>query len=212
MDSVAITPGLTLTDTLYETAATGALAFTPDLALTWEKFIEPTSWWLIPDGTGRLSKAELTLLDTREHTVKINLWYAPDIRDANGRPAPHSHPWPFTSQILTGGYSEDRYTLSSTGIQANLGCEHTQGQVNKVDRDLYHEVTALHAGPGATITLMMCGRGERGSWGHFDPATGTVTPPERDPLFPQRLRTLNPHRREAQRLANVGTPEEPPES
>ncbi|MGV0095109.1 hypothetical protein [Streptomyces californicus] len=193
MDPVAIAPGLTLTEMLYETAAAGTLAFAHDLTLTWEEFIESASWWLIPDGTGRLSKAELILLDTRRRTVKINLWYAPDIRSASGQPAPHSHPWPFTSQILTGGYSEDRYIVDGTSIRANLGCEHAEGQVNAVSRNLYHEVTALHTAPGATMTLMMCGRGDRGSWGHLDPTTGAISPPESDPLFPERLRSLNPH-------------------
>ncbi|MFJ2778322.1 hypothetical protein [Kitasatospora sp. NPDC087315] len=44
------------------------------------------------------------------------------------------------------------------------------------------------------MTLMLCGRGEHGTWGHLAPATGTLTPPQRDALFPERLWALNPHR------------------
>ncbi|MGW7521809.1 hypothetical protein ACWGJ2_40215, partial [Streptomyces sp. NPDC054796] len=191
MDPVLIAPGLTLTDVLYETAASGVATYASDLApLTWEQFTTPTSWWLVPDGSGRLSKTELTLTEGRDRTVKINVWHAPDIREADG-PLPHSHPWPFSSKILLGGYSEDRYVLVDGQVRAEIGREHTQGTANTVGRDLYHEVTGLHTAPGATVTLMLCGRGERGAWGHLDPATGTVAPPGRDPRFPEHLRALN---------------------
>ncbi|MBY8887267.1 hypothetical protein K7472_20830 [Streptomyces sp. PTM05] len=195
MDPVLIAPGLTLTDVLYETAAVGAAAYAADLApLTWEQFISPMSWWLVPDGSGRLSKAELTLAEGRDRTVKFNVWYAPDLRGPGGVPCPHSHPWPFESKILLGGYTEDRYVLDGGQVRAETGRKHVQGTANPVGRDLYHEVVELHTAPGATMTLMLCGQGERGTWGHLDPATGSVTPPQRDPFFPERLRALNPHR------------------
>ncbi|MEV4975557.1 hypothetical protein [Streptomyces scopuliridis] len=195
MDPALIAPGLTLTDALYETAAAGVAAYASDLApLAWEQFAAPMSWWLVPDGIGRLSKSEFTLTEGRDRTVKINVWHAPDIRGTDGAPCPHSHPWPFESKILLGGYSEDRYVLEDGQVRAETGREHVQGAANTVDRNLYHEVTGLHTAPGATVTLMLCGRGERGTWGHLDPTTGTVAPPQRDPRFPKHLRELNPHR------------------
>lgn len=195
MDPVLIAPGLKLTDALYETVAAGVAAYAGDLApLTWQQFTTPTAWWLIPDGTGQLSKSELTLTEERERTIKINVWSAPDIRGTDA-PLPHSHPWPFEARILLGGYSEDRYVLDGGGrVHAEMGREHTQGTANVVDRSLFHEVTGLHTAPGATATLMVCGRGERGTWGHLDPATSTIAPPQRDPRFPEHLRALNPHR------------------
>lgn len=194
MDPVLIAPGLTLTTALYETAAAGIDAYAAGLApLTWEQFTAPMSWWLVPDGSGRLSKAELTLAEDRDRTVKLNVWHAPDIRGAEG-PLPHSHPWPFESQILTGGYSEDRYLFVGGQVRAETGREYGPGSTNTVDRYLYYEVTELHSAPGATVTLMLCGHGERGAWGHLDPATGTLSPPQQSGLFPERLRALNPHR------------------
>ncbi|MGW4490467.1 hypothetical protein [Streptomyces sp. NPDC004376] len=194
MDPVLIAPGLTLTDTLYETAASGVAAYAVGFApLVWERFTAPMSWWLIPDGSGRLSKTEFTLAENRDQTVKINIWHAPDIRGADGT-LPHSHPWPFESKILLGGYSEDRYRLVDGQVRRETRREYVQGAANYVDRSLYHEVTELHTAPGATVTLMLCGRGVRGSWGHLDPATGIVAPPQRDANFPGHLRALNPHR------------------
>lgn len=195
MQTTEIAPGLCLTEALYDVAQTGVAAHAPELPpLTWDVFTAAASWWLVPDGSGRLSKAELTLTEDRDRTVKINVWYAPDLRGPDGAPCPHSHPWPFESKILLGGYSEDRYVLDRGQVLAELGREHVQGDTNTVGRDLYHEVAALHTAPGATVTLMLCGRGERGAWGHLDPATGTVAPPQRDPHFPAHLRALNPHR------------------
>jgi hypothetical protein len=195
MDPVLIAPGLTLTETLYETAAAGVATYAPDLApLSWGQFTAPTLWWLVPDGGGRLSKSELTLLEDRDRTIKVNIWHAPDIREVNG-PLPHSHPWPFESRILVGGYTEDRYVLRDGRVSVEMEREYTKGTANVVDRAVYHEVVGLHTAPGATVTLMVCGRGERRAWGHLDPATSTVTPPQWDPRFPENLRMLNPHRR-----------------
>ena len=194
MDSVLIAPGLTLTEALYETAAAGIAYYAQDLLLSWQEFTAPASWWLIPDGTGRLSRAEVTLTETRTRTVKVNIWFAPDLRGPDGTPCPHSHPWPFESHILHGGYTEDRYVLDHGQVRTEAGRQHTRGTTNTVDRTLYHEVTGLHTAPGETVSLMLCGRGERGTWGHLDPANGVVTPPQRDPHFPENLRALNPHR------------------
>ncbi|MBY8868705.1 hypothetical protein [Streptomyces sennicomposti] len=195
MKTLQIAPGLVVDEAMHAVAAAGLALHAPELGpLSWQRFAAPSGWWLVPDGSGQLSKAELTLTEDRDRTVKINVWYAPDIRGADGAPCPHSHPWPFESKILLGGYTEDRYILDGSQVRAETGREHVQGTANLVGRDLYHEVAELHTAPGATMTLMLCGRGERGAWGHLDPATGTVAPPQRDPLFPARLRALNPHR------------------
>jgi hypothetical protein len=78
-------------------------------------------------------------------------------------PAPHSHPWDFAAHVLLGGYSEDRYTPDGDSVRADRGVEHVVGGVNSVGREVYHEVTEIHA-PGATLSLMVCGRRERGRW------------------------------------------------
>ena len=68
------------------------------------------------------------------------------------------------------------------------------GGVNSVGREVYHEVTEVHA-PGGTLSLMVCGRGERGRWGYLDLATGLHRAAAPDPGFGERLRALNPQHR-----------------
>ncbi|WP_172387951.1 hypothetical protein [Streptomyces sp. MNP-20] len=91
MESIRVAPGLVLGEAQYVTAAAGVAAHAPALApLTWEAFVRPQGWWLVPDKDGELSKAELTLQESRDRTIKINLWFLPDLRSAH--PFPHSHP------------------------------------------------------------------------------------------------------------------------
>ncbi|MYV56465.1 hypothetical protein [Streptomyces sp. SID3212] len=195
MQTTEIAPGLLLTEALYDVVQAGVTAHAPALPpLTWQAFTQPDGWWLVPDRNGRISKAELTLREDRDRTVKINMWYAPDLRGPDGAPRPHSHPWQFESKILLGGYTEDRYTVHSGVVRTDMGTEHNQGDANRVDRSLYHEVRGIHTAPGHTVTLMLCGRGERGAWGYLDPATGHHTPPHPDPQFTAHLNALNPHR------------------
>ncbi|MEU6355956.1 hypothetical protein ABZ896_42710 [Streptomyces sp. NPDC047072] len=54
-------------------------------------------------------------------------------------------------------------------------------------------MTGIHE-PGRTMSLMLCGRGERGTWDYLDPDTGRRIPAAPDPSFSARLRALNPHR------------------
>ncbi|MEV0438414.1 hypothetical protein AB0I84_13950 [Streptomyces spectabilis] len=192
MKSIRVAPGLVLNEAQYVAAAAGLATHAPALApLAWEAFVRPLGWWLVPDKDGELSKAELTLQEGRDRTVKINLWFLPDLRRA--RPFPHSHPWTFSSQILAGGYSETRYSVDGGYVDVTE-MEHVQGATSAVDRRLYHEVTTLHAPPGSTMTLMACGPGERGAWGYLDLDTGRHVLPEADAAFPARLKELNPHR------------------
>jgi len=109
---------------MYEAASAGLAAQAPELAaLTWEQFTSPDDWWLIPDDSGSPYKAELVLRQGIDRTVKVNLWNAPD-RCGDAAPKPHSHPWAFTTHILTGGYGENRYTLAGDQVDAQLGVTH----------------------------------------------------------------------------------------
>lgn len=187
MKTALIAPGLTLDEQLYEAAAAGLLTAAPDLApLTWERFTAAPDWALIPDESGACYKAELTLVNTIEQTIRINQWFLPDLRGGQA-PKPHNHPWAFTSHILAGGYSEDRYDAG-----AAVPVEHVAGGTNVVPRDLYHEVTEIH---DRTLSLMVCGRGLRGTWGYLDLDTGCHRPAEPDPHFSARFAALNPHLR-----------------
>jgi hypothetical protein len=193
--TATIVTGLILDDEMYQAAAAGIAEHVPDLApLTWSRFTTPTLWTLVPDDEGAGYKAELTLLADPDRTVKVNLWYLPDLRGGQ-TPTPHSHPWSFRAHVLLGGYSEDRYVPTHGGlIAALLGAQHQAGGTNRVPLTAYHEVTAIHE-PGRTLSLMVCGPRHPQGWGYLDVRTGTHRPAPADPTFSARLAALNPHLR-----------------
>jgi hypothetical protein len=193
MPIVEVVPGLVLDGELYETAAAGIATHAPDVAaLSWETFVRPRSWLLVPDEQGELSKAEMTVATSVERTVRLNLWFRADLRGGN-RPVPHNHPWVrFEAQLLLGGYDEDRYERTDSGaVVAQLGVVHASPAVNAVDHDTFHEVRAVHA-PGRTMSLMVCGRGQRGDWGHLDIDTGEAHRSQPVVGFDAMLAALNP--------------------
>ncbi|MHA5054855.1 hypothetical protein [Streptomyces sp. SD15] len=106
--------------------------------------------------------------------MKINLWNAPD-RRGDTAPKPHSHPWAFTAHILTGGYNEDRYTLTGDHVHTQLDVTHLGGSTNSISHSDYHEVTEIHE-RGRTLSLMVCGPGQRGAWGYLDTDAGRHVP------------------------------------
>lgn len=189
-----ITTGLTVDADMYEVAHWGILREHPTAgALAWERFTDPAHWWLIPARDGTASRAEFTLREDTTKTVKINVWFAPERPREKGKPQPHSHPWNFRSHILMGAYYEDRYTLEDGRVHSEHGIGHQLGEVHKMPKTVYHEVTGVWD-PGRTLSLMVCGPGERGRWGHLDPDKGEHIPAKRDPQFLAKLKALNPHR------------------
>ncbi|MEV7198265.1 hypothetical protein AB0N81_41750 [Streptomyces sp. NPDC093510] len=188
-----IVPGLGVTGEMYEAASAGVAEQIPELApLTWERFIDPSGWTLVPDDRGAAYKSELVLLRTAERTVKINLWSLPD-RRGEERAHPHNHPWAFRAHVLLGGYDEDRYVPEGGRVVPELSVGHGSGGLNDVALDVYHEVTAIHE-PDQTLTLMVCGTGRKGQWGYLDTDTGEHVVTEPDPTFLERLRAINPHK------------------
>lgn len=188
MTQTIIAPGLTLTDDHFAAAAAGLAEHMPELPpLTPERFFS-TDWTLIPDEqTGEPYKAELVLVGTRTRRVIVNRWLAPDLRDGKG-PRPHNHPWDFHSVILSGGYTERRWTRRDGVVVAEDAVEYHAGEVNKIGREYFHEVEEVDD----ALTLMACGPGMAG-WGYLDPDTGEYTPSELPEGFMDRLRELNPH-------------------
>lgn len=196
MKQKQIVPGLHVDEGMYGTVRwEGLFRHVPRFGnLSWERFTNPSGWWLIPAHDGTLSRAELTLCEGDTETVKINVWFMPERPGDNGKPRPHSHPWDFRSHILLGAYYEDRYTLSDGQVHSIHGTGHLRGEVNDMPRSAYHEVVGVHD-PGRTVSLMVCGPGERGAWGHLDPDKGEHVSATRDPQFVAQLDALNPHRR-----------------
>jgi len=193
MTATTIVSGLTITTEMFEVASAGVESHIPELvALTWEQFVSPSGWTLVPDDRGDAYKAELVLRRTAESTVKINLWRLPDRRGGD-QARPHDHPWAFRSHVLLGGYDEDRYAPQGGGIVPHLGVSHTSGTVNDLPLAVYHEVTEVHE-PDRTLTLMVCGAGSTGQWGYLDTDTGEHVATSPDPDFVSRLRALNPHK------------------
>jgi hypothetical protein len=159
------------------------------LEITWGDFIDQDNWFFVPDPDGVGYKAEYLVLRSEDRTVKINLWMKPDLR-AGDAPMPHNHPWPFTAYVLMGGYTESRYEVVDGKVTTTTE-EHRAGDKNHVPLDLFHEVTEIHD-PGRTLTLMVCGRGNKGQWGYIDPNTGEFRPNQPDPTFLERAREINP--------------------
>ncbi|GAA1281645.1 hypothetical protein [Saccharothrix xinjiangensis] len=186
-----VVPGLVVDDELYAAAASGIAEHVPQLHLTWERFTAPRSWWLIPEADGVMSKAELTLAKGADLTVKLNIWYRPDLRGM-----PHNHPWRrFVGNVLAGGYTENRWVHDADRgrVVDQLGVEHTTGAGNVVDKAVFHEVCEVHD-PGRTLSLMVCDAGVRGDWGYLDDS-GRYLHHSTQPVegFEQMLADLNPH-------------------
>ncbi|MFD8496312.1 hypothetical protein [Amycolatopsis sp. NPDC059657] len=201
MITVEPIPGLTLDETMYELAAAGVAEHTPHVGqLTWERFTDPAHWLHIPDLDGEISKSELTLLNGVEATVKLNIWFRPDVRGGEDQQIPHNHRWSqFRGHLLRGAYAEARYERTNVDPETGRAevlitprVVHESPGVNAVDHETYHEV--LDVLVPATMSLMDCDRGELGNWGHLDLATGKQFRDQPVPTFEAMFAALNPHR------------------
>lgn len=142
----------------------------------------------IPDGHGGAYKTELVIARTPERTEKILWWHADD-----PRPEPHNHPWDFVSEILHGGYTEDRFWFDGDEMRS---ATHTYraGDINMVARDVFHCVVAVQPG---TVTHLTCGPAFPGNeWHYLDVTTGELKS-SADPTFRPALEAINPHLRAA---------------
>ena len=145
----------------------------------------------IPDGKGGSFKTELTVFRSEEETQKYLWWHGDDPRGE-----PHNHPWDFSSKILHGGYTEDRWELNSsselikrTRIYRADGS--LDGNENIVPKDTYHIVRDVLKG---TVTHLTCGPArEDNEWGYIDIENSEYTRAESDKDFFSELCELNPH-------------------
>ena len=141
----------------------------------------------IPDDNGGAFKTELAVMRSPEKTVKYLWWHGDDPRKT-----PHNHPWAFSSEILSGGYTEDRYTLID-GEVVKETLSHVAGDVNTVPANVFHVVYDVLEG---TTTKLTCGEASEGnSWGYLDIESGKYTEAEKDPEFFAKLQAINPHMR-----------------
>jgi len=145
----------------------------------------------IPDGKGGSYKSELVLERGPDATTKILWWHADDPRTE-----PHNHPWPFVSEILSGGYDDVRYVVAEDGSVTETVTTVRAGDFNTVPQDAFHTVRNVQPG---TVTLMRCGALVTNDWGYLNVEDGTFTAwnqfPFTDPDFITNLRAINPHLR-----------------
>lgn len=217
MQSITVAPHFALDSDMYELARASLVRFAPEQVerFTWERFITRENWQLIPDVENPdvpFFKAEFIVKHGAPYlqTIKLNIWYSPDLR-RDGAPAPHSHPWPFISHVLMGGYQETRYMvqyrnrlivdpytswpLGQVCVEPNIPYQ-AEGY-NNFPLHGFHEVTEVFE-PGRTLTLMDCDLGRKEGWGYLNPDTGLYTPVQQSPIDP-RFQALfldrNPHLR-----------------
>lgn len=169
--SVEAIPRLVLDERMFELAAEGVEKHAPDVGpLTWERFIDPSGWLNIPDLDGEVSKAELTLLVSVEHTVKLNVWFRPDIRGdvLIEEQVPHNHRWKvFFGHLIRGGFGEVRFRRTNVDPETGLATvtidpllSHISPTVNTVEHDVFHEIVEIYE--PATMSLMVCDYGAFG--------------------------------------------------
>ena len=141
----------------------------------------------IPDDNGGAFKTELAVLRSPEKTIKYLWWHGDDPRST-----PHNHPWDFQSEILSGGYTEDRYWVTDRGVQKTT-LIHRKGDINTVPTNVFHVVYDVVKG---TSTKLVCGKAsENNSWGYLNIKDGSYTEAEKDPDFFAKLQAINPHMR-----------------
>jgi hypothetical protein len=199
--NVEILPGLVLSDREFELAAAGVAEHAPMVGpLTRAKWLNPAGWLRIPDQEGEVSKDELILVASEEITVKLNRWWCPDVRGSEVDQAPHNHRWSeFRGHLLYGGYTETRFVRSNIDPETgradveSFEAVHDSPDANLVAHEVYHEVTDIHM-PG-TLSLMVCGYGRFGDWGHLDTRTGRTRKDQPVAGFNEAFAALNPHKR-----------------
>lgn len=200
MHRVEIIPGIELDAELFGAAREGLAAHAPEQpALTWDTFVDPPRWWLVagPDdddaGVPIGYKAEFVVTQTLDLTIKINIWYRPDLRSRETS-KPHTHPWEIMeAHPVLGAYEDEHWHRSASGLLVQQGSVLNQpGSVNRIFARDYHEVTSI-ADPGRTVSVMICGRwihdeDNKGIWGHLDLHTGCHVPAQRDQAEQERFR------------------------
>jgi hypothetical protein len=196
MRRVTVKTGLIVSDEQYDRAVLDLKKTAPHVQPpTWDEFINPTKWFLVPNPHCEGYKAELVLVRTADETIKINRWMGPDLR-AGDTPLPHNHPWyRMDAHILSGSYTDTHFHRqydkgAVVGVETNV-LTHNAGGTNLVLKDGFHEV--IDVDPD-TLSIIYCGPGVKNDWGYIDPETGVYTHNQslNDPHFMDMARYLNP--------------------
>jgi len=138
-------------------------------------------------------KTELVLVRSPERTEKIIWWHENDPRIE-----PHNHPWAFKSNILSGGYTEDRWWIDGNGElqKETLTYNANDLNVNDMPANVFHVVRDVQP---KTVTRLLCGQASKDNiWGYLNIETKEYWDAEKDPTFIDMLREINPHMRPKQ--------------
>lgn len=85
------------------------------------------------------------------------------IHTRDGDRAPHNHPMSFLSWVLRGGYTENRWCYTGSGLPTFLGERRRRRfSLARTTRQDFHIITTLTETP--TITVLFCGP-RRQDWG-----------------------------------------------
>lgn len=117
------------------------------------------SWFTIPDSIDPSVTylRRLRILQTPWFGVYLHWIYLPD-RDRDL----HDHPWPFTSVVLRGGYTEE---VMQPRVYKSVSVKKTHGRFSAhvMHLDQAHQITRIESG---TVTLVLVGKRSR-TWGFW---------------------------------------------
>jgi len=144
----------------------------------------------IPNVQGRPFKT--VVVDSLDPLTIRSFWHHPeDVME------PHSHPWDFTLEVLSGNIVMLRFTAPEGHSRwecdrpAPVRCEEVslrQGETLEVPQTAYIRIAGVAP---STVTRMVCGPHE-GGWGYLDMFSGEHIPSFIDPRYQARFRALNP--------------------
>ena len=72
---------------------------------------------------------------------------------------PHDHPWPFQTEVLSGGYIEEVFTIRIDGSWFSELVTRVPGKIYEISANHIHRIVGLPA--GECWTLVRAGRQER---------------------------------------------------
>lgn len=165
-----------------DTTTTGQKAV--NIGREWSPFV------FIPGNNGAPYKAESKRDGVEPGTLeRFTVWLDDDPRDD-----PHTHPWPFVSTILSGGYRERRYRKVD-GIWRCIGERiYSVGDFVAMPADEAHVVFGVWPGTTTHMKIGQLTAGPR-DWGHIieaeDAALQQFVPATATPEFLATMAILN---------------------
>jgi hypothetical protein len=150
-------------------------------------WMNPPTHIPVGDGSKKSYKTELRVSGSPERTEKFIWWH-----DDDPRGKPHNHPWEsFESTILSGGYTDHRWTLHNGGSITYEYLILVKDQVNTVPNNVFHLVTDVLPG---TVTHLICGKSAPDNeWGYLDLNNSSYEKAVKTEEYFNQMVEINPH-------------------